>query len=97
MALALRLGRTLDELKDSMSASEWALWIEYHKEAPIDDSRGDLHAAIVASTIANYAGKMRAENAAPASPADYMPFLVRAPEVPEEEPDPLKHFAQFIK
>jgi hypothetical protein len=46
------------------------LWA-YHKISPIDDSRGDLQAGIIASTVARCAGNKDA------SPMDFMPFEKR--------------------
>jgi hypothetical protein len=95
MQLALRLGRTLDELGRTMSAREFALWLALYRRAPWDDTRADLGFAIVSATIANYAGKVRAKEAKPAAPADFMPFA-RDPEPEvEEEPDVFTHFSQF--
>ncbi|POY55741.1 hypothetical protein F018LOC_01678 [Pectobacterium versatile] len=51
MALALRLGRTLSELRQEMTASELRMWIEYDKLSPISDSRGDIHAAQIVSAV----------------------------------------------
>lgn len=79
----------MHELCETMTSTEFSLWLRFHEESPIDDSRGDLQAAIIASQIANYAGKMRREDAPPARPVDYMPFV----EQPEpDEDDPLDFF-----
>ncbi|EPL9735175.1 phage tail assembly protein T [Citrobacter freundii] len=51
MALALRMGRTLSELRHSMTASELMMWIEFDRKSPIGDIRGDVHAAQIASAI----------------------------------------------
>lgn len=51
MALSLRLGRTLHELRTTMTASELAMWIEYDAISPISDRRGDFHAAQISSAI----------------------------------------------
>jgi len=51
MTLALRLGRTLAELKSSMSASEMQLWFEYDSISPIGDVRGDVRNAQLVSAI----------------------------------------------
>ncbi|EIZ2463202.1 DUF4035 domain-containing protein, partial [Cronobacter sakazakii] len=45
MTLALRLGRTLHELKQTMTASELRMWIEFDRQNPISDRRGDIQAA----------------------------------------------------
>ncbi|HEF4773663.1 phage tail assembly protein T [Burkholderia multivorans] len=51
MTLALRLGRTLAELRAQMSAAEFALWQAFDAESPISEERYDLHAAMVASAV----------------------------------------------
>ena len=51
MSLALRLGRTLAELRQSMTASELLMWIEYDRQSPIGDVRGDIQAAQIASAV----------------------------------------------
>lgn len=51
MALALRMGRTLSELHQSMTASEFQMWIEYDKVSPIGDVRGDIQTAQIVSAV----------------------------------------------
>lgn len=51
MTLSLRMGRTLSELRQEMTASELRMWIEYDKISPIGDTRGDIHAAQIVSAI----------------------------------------------
>ncbi|MFC0228068.1 phage tail assembly protein T [Serratia aquatilis] len=59
MKLALRLGRTLGELQQSMSVSELRLWVEFDKINPIGDERSDYHAAqITAATYNAQGGKV---------------------------------------
>lgn len=53
MKLALRLGRTLGELKQSISMSELRLWAAYDRISPIGDMRGDVHAAQIAAAVYN--------------------------------------------
>jgi hypothetical protein len=91
MSLAMRLGRTLHELEQSMTAEEFGLWQALYRQDPWGETRADLRAGIVASTIANYAGMTRAKHAEPAKPADYMPYIERDDNV-EHDPDPMKHF-----
>ncbi|WP_414440455.1 DUF4035 domain-containing protein [Burkholderia sp. 22PA0099] len=50
MALALRLGRTLAELRAQMTAEEFSLWQWFDSESPISDDRGDFLAAMMASS-----------------------------------------------
>lgn len=51
MALCLRLGRTLGELQDTMSASELMMWAEYDRISPIGDVRSDILNAQLVSAI----------------------------------------------
>ncbi|POP44925.1 hypothetical protein CHU32_13655 [Superficieibacter electus] len=51
MSLALRLGRTLAELRQSMTASELMMWIEYDRHSPVGDVRGDIQAAQITSAV----------------------------------------------
>ena len=53
MKLALRLGRTLGELKQSISMSELRLWLAYDRISPIGDMRGDVHAAQLVAAVYN--------------------------------------------
>ncbi|ELQ6022251.1 DUF4035 domain-containing protein [Cronobacter turicensis] len=56
MTLALRLGRTLHELKQTMTASELRMWIEFDRLNPISDRRGDIQAAQVSAAVLNSQG-----------------------------------------
>ncbi len=56
MTLALRLGRTLHELKTSLTASELRMWIEFDRISPIGDRRGDIQAAQIAAATLNAQG-----------------------------------------
>lgn len=91
MQLAAHLGMTLGELFDRMPSDEFDLWVALYRRDPWGEQRADLRAGVIASTVANYAGKARSESAGPAKPADFMPFLDRNDQV-EEEPDPLAFF-----
>lgn len=51
MSLALRMGRTLSELRQSMTASEMLMWIEYDRISPVGDIRGDIQAAQIVSAV----------------------------------------------
>ncbi len=51
MSLALRMGRTLSELRQSMTASEMLMWIEYDRISPIGDIRSDIQAAQIVSAV----------------------------------------------
>ena len=56
MTLALRLGRTLDELKQTLTARELRMWIEFDRINPISDRRGDIQAAQISATVLNSQG-----------------------------------------
>ena len=75
--LALAMGRTIEELRAVLSYREFLDWCVYYEVEPWGEPRADLRAGIVASTIANYAGKQRADGVEPASPYDFMPYLDR--------------------
>jgi hypothetical protein len=94
MTLALKMGRTLEELGSTMSSQEFSLWIAMYEFDQFGELRADERAGIIASTVANYAGMTRAQGSAPASPADFMlhlPLKKREAE-PETEPDPVAYF-----
>ncbi len=50
------MGRTLNELSQSMPASELLMWMEYDRINPISDRRGDIQAAQITSAIYNSHG-----------------------------------------
>ncbi len=83
--LALAMGRTLQELREALSYAEFQEWCLYYQVEPWGDERADLRAGIVASTIANYAGRQRADGTDPALPVDYMPYLDRDPSEPQAD------------
>ena len=56
MTLALRLGRTLHELKQILTASELRMWIEFDRLNPISDRRGDIQAAQISAAVLNSQG-----------------------------------------
>jgi len=56
MSLALRMGRTLHELRNSLTASELKMWIAYDRLSPVGDWRGDVQAAQVSTAILNAQG-----------------------------------------
>lgn len=51
LTLALRLGMTLQELRDRMSAEELLLWMAYNRDSPLSDVRGDIQASIIAASV----------------------------------------------
>ncbi|EIX9711369.1 DUF4035 domain-containing protein [Klebsiella pneumoniae] len=64
MALALRMGRTLGELRQAMTVGEFRLWAEYDRISPIGDVRGDiLNAQLVSAIYGAQGGKIPIEEA----------------------------------
>ena len=64
MALALRMGRTLGELRQTMTVGEFRLWAEYDRISPIGDVRGDiLNAQLVSAIYGAQGGKVTIEEA----------------------------------
>ena len=51
MSLALRMGRTLGELRNTMSVGELLMWAEYDRKSPIGDVRADIRNAQIVSAI----------------------------------------------
>ncbi|MEN4951916.1 DUF4035 domain-containing protein [Stenotrophomonas sp. TWI819] len=49
--LALRMGRTLRELRETMEPDELAIWLARNRESPIGMDREDFHAAQVAAAM----------------------------------------------
>ena len=65
---------TVAELLERLDARELADWMAYSQIEPFGEERADFRAGIIAAVIANV---NRAENAPPAEPEDFMPFLDR--------------------
>lgn len=72
------MGRTLQELGETMSAEEFAMHQADERINPSGPERLDLAAGIVAATMANC---NRARDAEPFKPSDFMPYAH-----PAEEP-----------
>lgn len=51
MSLALRMGRSLAELRQTMTASEILMWAEYDRISPVGDVRDDILNAQLVSAI----------------------------------------------
>lgn len=92
MMLALKLGRTLEELGRTMTSHEFSLWVELYLENQWGEMFAYERAGIIASTVANYAGMMRPKSAEPARPSDFMPMKPKGAEQEEVEPDPVEYF-----
>ncbi|WP_141744660.1 phage tail assembly protein T [Pseudomonas juntendi] len=89
LTLALRLGMTLQDLKQNMSAEELFLWQAYNEDSPLSDARGDIQAAIVAASTLQAQG-------AKVTPMDLLPqWKVEKPaaeQAPEEGEELFKAF-----
>ncbi|WP_343711188.1 phage tail assembly protein T [Kosakonia radicincitans] len=56
MSLALRMGRTLHELRQTITASELKMWIAFDRVSPVGDWRSDAQAAQIAVATLNAQG-----------------------------------------
>lgn len=74
---------TVGELLDRIDSRELTEWQAYEQVAgPIGPGRDDLHAAIIAATIANL---RRTKNQQPAKVADFLPEWHRRPQTPHDQ------------
>lgn len=64
-----------------MPASVFAEWLAFYEIDPFGDQRGDLQAAVVASALSN---RWRGKGEKPNEPVDFMPFVERRQQTPEE-------------
>jgi hypothetical protein len=90
LTLALRLGMTLQEMRERMSAEEMFLWMAYNEESPLSDARGDIQASIIAASTLQAQG-------AKVTPMDLLPKWKAevsrpAEETPEEGEELFKAF-----
>lgn len=63
------MGRTVGELEATMTSSEYRHWMAFYQLYPFGPERDNLHAAIIASTVANV---HRGRNQQPVKPDDFM-------------------------
>ena len=64
MALALRMGRTLGELRQTMTVGEFRMWAEFDRISPFCDIRGDiLISQLVSAMYGAQGGKVTIEDA----------------------------------
>lgn len=80
LTLALRLGMTLQNLRENMSAEELFLWQAYNEESPLSDSRGDIQAAIIAASSLQAQG-------AKVTPMDLLPQWKAEKPAAEQAPE----------
>lgn len=95
MMLALRLGRTLEELCASMSSAEFSLWASAYKDDQWGEMWEDWRMGVVASTIANFAGKTLPKGAQGTTAKDFMPKFGNQEEETVSSPDPFTFFSQM--
>ena len=83
-----------------LDSRQLADWYAYLQIEPIGEMRGDFRAGMICATVANYAGRQRADDAGPAQPADFMPSLDSLPrqkeqailmETPEQQADLIRN------
>jgi hypothetical protein len=77
-SLALRLGRTVSELLDTIDAAELQEWFAFYELDPWTTDRQDAHAAMICSTIARV-------NGADLPPSAFMPEYGPEPEPKSDE------------
>lgn len=78
--MARTLGRTLEELGQTMSAAEFGLHLADFQRRPWGDTVVELMGGVVASTIANV---NRGKDTQPFRASDFMPLFAH-----EQEPEP---------
>ena len=87
MSLALRMGKTLKQLGEEMTASELKLWLAYDRKSPLSDVRGDIQTASIVSAVINaQGGKISLEDA----------LLRWGQEASEEEVSPIESFFEGL-
>ena len=74
---------TVGEMMQRMTHTEFAFWVAYHGIHPIGDTRADLRAGIIASTIHNANITKKSDGK---TPTDFMMFY-KEPEKPEFDRD----------
>ena len=67
------MGKTITQLLVEMSSAELAYWELKYGEEYLGSDRGDWQAGVIASAVANYAGKCLKEHVT-VSPGDFMLF-----------------------
>lgn len=69
------MGKTVRQLLAEIDSEELTEWIAFERLEPFGSHMDDFRAGQVCATVANYAGKVRNEDAAAAQPGDFMPSL----------------------
>ena len=93
MRLALKMGKTVQELYEQMSAYEFSLWAALYAVDPWGEERADYRAGLTISQLVNISGKY-IPRGKEVKPSDFMPFQ-KKPEQDQEfvDMDP----ATFLK
>lgn len=81
--LALAMGRSVSELRRTLTWRELADWIKFDALHPLPDRLADLHHGILMAALVNIT---RAPEGTPAVPADF--FVLRERHVEPEVEDP---------
>jgi hypothetical protein len=69
------MGKTVRQLLAEIDSEELTEWIAFERLEPFGSLMDDFRAGQICATVANYAGKVRNEEAAAAQPGDFMPTL----------------------
>jgi hypothetical protein len=69
--LALALGKTVQEIRTTMSAEELSDWMVFASHEPIGGIRDDFNAAQIAASVYNASGNFKQARKV----TDFMPFL----------------------
>jgi len=67
--LALALGRTVQELDNTMTSTELSYWLAFYGLHPFGSERDNIHSAVIAATVANTS---RSRSQPPYSAEDFM-------------------------
>lgn len=81
----MELGRTVSELEASMSSSEFTQWMAFYNVQPFGPERDNVHAGIVASTVAN-ANRGKSQR----------PFAVSDFVLKPKDPEPANPFGNLV-
>ena len=90
--LCRALGRTPGELEAELTSAEFAEFMADHRMGPWGETRGDIQAAVVASTIANV---NRGPKTAAFELSDFIPKYGARDEAPPTEMDPQEFLRQI--
>ena len=89
LVLALRLGKTVQEICNQLSAEELFLWQAFDRESPLGDQRADVLAAITAAASFQAQG-------AKISALDLLPSWRAEPQEQEEQEEGEALLKQYL-